>query len=301
MLMKITYVLVTLNRLEELQVALRRVSPYVDRTCVVDGGSEDGSIEWLGSDECKKMNVDFKVSKQVRLQYGDHTPRERNQYLEMAGTEGWILYTDTDEWLEEEACKNLYKLAEYAESVGANRIAFRAHDYWTHEDGQIYDHLSDYYNQSSMWRATSKQTYIGHTHAGIYTGEQPRVLQVGFEYLHVKNERTMWKNGSFLYWTSAKVADNVTEDPIWKQFHEVMRKYGYEDWHLFNKDMVKGNIPEEVKRWFIDHRDSENSDERSNFVHYFIFLHPSENILHISNRDKEWDYVEKCRIKRGLV
>ena len=34
---KITYCLLTLNRKQELQKAIRRVAPYVDRTIVIDG------------------------------------------------------------------------------------------------------------------------------------------------------------------------------------------------------------------------------------------------------------------------
>src|SRR3990167_8613731 len=123
----IVYALVTLNRLNELQTAIRRVAPYVDKTIVIDGESTDGSIEWLSSHEAKNLRVQFKVSKQYRYQYGNHTPKERNQYLDLIEPFGtWIICTDTDEWLEEEACKNLRNLAREAESKGINNIVFRA-------------------------------------------------------------------------------------------------------------------------------------------------------------------------------
>ena len=295
--MKITYCMVVLNRLDEMQTAIRRVAPHVDRTCVVDGGSTDGTIEWLESEECKKLNVDFKVSKQYRYSVGEHTPKERNQYLEMAGHEGWLLYTDSDEFLEEEACKNLRKLAEFAESNGVDGVCFRAHDVWTYEAGEVYDNVSDYWNPM-FWKGYSGQHYVGHTHSSIARpGAINRWMKTGFEYKHVKTERRMWQNSTYLWWTTSGIAQNEHND-IWREFHKLMESHGHVDWHEFNKEMTKGNLPDEIKKWFIDHKDAENSEERSWFVWYFIFSHPEENTDKIGNRDMGWDYVEQSRIKR---
>jgi glycosyltransferase involved in cell wall biosynthesis len=296
---KITYALVTLNRLEELQFACRRVSPWVDRTVIVDGGSEDGTLEWLASQEAKDLKIEFKVSKQYRYAYGNHTPKERNQYLEMAGADGWILVTDTDEFLEEEACKNLRSLVERAEAQGIDGLMFRAHDLWSYEDGQVYDNLSSYYHHSMLFKAYPGMTYTGHTHSGIHRpGCKNRWAKTQYEYLHVKHERTMWRNDTYMWWTSAKVADNVTDTPEWLEFHELMRRHGHVDWHEFNKEVTKGNLPQDIKNWFIAKKDSENPQERAWFVHYFIFMHPEENVGQLSNRDKSFDYVEQCRLKR---
>lgn len=301
--MKIEYALVTLNRLSELQRALRLVSPHVDRTIVVDGASEDGSIEWLNSQECKEMRVEVKVSKQYRYAYGNHTPRERNQYLELASkNDSWLLITDTDEYLQEEAVKSLRQLATDAERKGYNNIGFRAHDYWTYEDGQVYDNLSNYWHHSMFFKATPKMTYVGATHAGIHRPElQNRKIDLPFEYLHVKQERNMWRNSAYLWWTTAKNASNFTDDPIWEDFHRLMKKYGWIDWHEFNKAMVKGNLPQEIKDWFIANKDDDNPEKRAYFMTYFIWLHPNENVDQVSNRDKQWNYLEQCkRISNGL-
>ncbi len=296
---KITYCLVTLNRLEELQYACRRVCPYVDRTCIVDGDSSDGTLEWLQSDEAKALKIEYKVSKQYRFAIGNHTPTERNQYLEMAGSDGWILVTDTDEFLEEEACKNLQSLIARAEAQGVDGLAFRAHDLWSYEDGQIYDNLTDHYEYSKgLFKAVPNMKYVGHTHSGLQRpGAANRWAKTKYEYLHVKNERTIWRNSTYLWWTTAKIADNVINTPEWDSFHAVMRVHGHVDWHEFNKEMNKGNLPQAIKDWFIAHKEAENAEERAWFVWYFIFLHPEENINKLSNKDKQWDYVEQCRIK----
>lgn len=297
---KITYCLVTLNRLEELQYACRRVCPAVDRTCIIDGGSEDGTLEWLASQEARDLKIEFKVSKQYRYALGEHTPRERNQYLEMAGHDGWILVTDTDEFLEEEAVKNLRSMIERAEKQGVDGIAFRAHDLWSYEDGQIYDNVSDHYEYSKgLFKAVPNMRYQGHTHSGLLRpGALNRWAKAPYEYLHVKNERMMWRNSTYLWWTTAKTADNVTGTPEWNQFHDLMRRHGHVDWHELRKVMEKGGIAPEIKEWMIANKDNDNPEQRAWFVHYFIFLHPEENIDKVSNKDKTWDYVEQCRLKK---
>lgn len=283
--------MVVLNRLEEMQFAIRRVAPYVTRTCIVDGGSSDGTIEWLQSKECRDMNVDFKVSKQFRYAVGNHTPRERNQYLQMAGYDGWILVSDSDEFIEEEACKNLDNLVNMAANQGAIGLCLRAHDIWEYEDGRVYDNVSDYWNPM-MWKGTPGQTYVGHTHSHIHLpGVNQKWVKSGYEYRHTKTERMMWQNSNFLYWTTSKNADNVTNDDTWVEFHNLMQKYGHYDWHEFNKYMVNGNLPKEIKDYFIAKKDDENPELRAWFVDYFIFKHPEENVDKIGNVDMEWDYA----------
>jgi len=295
---KVTYCMVVLNRLEEMQKTIREIAPHVTRVCVVDGGSDDGTIEWLDSEECKSLNVDYKVSKQVRLQYGNHTPRERNQYLEMAGHDGWLVYSDSDEMIDVEACKNFDGLINMAEAVDADGICFNSHDIWTYEDGQVYDNVSNYWNPM-MWKGYPGQHYAGHTHSHIVRpGAANRWIKSGFQYRHIKTEWRMWLNSTYLYWTTSGVAQNVTTDPVWLGFHELMKKYGHVDWHEFNKEITAGGLPDEIKGWFIDHRNAESPEERSWFIWYFVFLHPEENVDKLDALDKVWNYVEESLLKR---
>ncbi len=297
---KIAYAVVTLNRLSELQRAIRNVSSNVDCTFVSDGGSTDGTIEWLQSDECKKLNVQFQIEKQYRFQYGNHTPIARQPYLDMALKNNcdWIYVSDTDEYLEEHASRNIRGLVQYAESNGYDGIAFRAHDIWTYEDGQVYDNVSNYWN-ATMFRTAPGMHYGGHTHSGIVRpGARNKFWQAPYEYLHIKHERQMWKGSTFLYWTTAKNADNVTNDTEWLEFHELMKQFGYLDWHEFSKVMDAGTVPEPIVKWFIDHKDHDNPEVRAWFVHYLIFLHPTLNKDQVSNKDKQWDYVQQCQLKK---
>lgn len=285
--MKLTYCLVTLNRLDELQRACRTVCPHVDRTCIVDGGSTDGSIEWLQSHEAKQLKIELLVSPQVRLARGNHTPGERNKYLEMAGSDGWILTTDTDEFLEEAACKDLRRLAEEGERDGITGYRFRAHDITLYKDGRVYDNQTDYYNPM-FFKSCPGIHYVGHTHSAISRpglGNAGNWRNVNYEYIHQKTEQRIWQSSTYLFWTTARVAQNITDTPEWLEFHRLMEKYGHTDWHKFNKVMDAGQVPDEICQWFIDHRNSKNPEERAWFVHYFIFKHPELNVKKLSNID----------------
>lgn len=302
--MKIGYALVCLNRKDELILACKNVSPYVDRTFISDGGSTDGTIEWLESPEAKSLNIGYTIKKQVRLQYGNHTPEARQPYLNMALAAGmdWLYVSDTDEYLEEAAAKNLHQLVQEAQAQGCDGIGFQAWDYWTYETGEIYDNVSNYWN-STMFKVYPGMKYGGHTHSGIVRpGAVNRFWKAPFKYKHVKHERQMWKSSTFLYWTTSKNADNVTTDPEWLAFHEMMKKYGFLDWHELNKVMDKGELPDEICQWFIANRNDDNPERAAWFIHYFILLHPELNTQRISSERHNrytWDYVEQCRAKRN--
>jgi hypothetical protein len=301
--MKITLGMVVLNRKDEVIENLRRTCPYVDRTIIVDGGSEDGLQEWLFSDEARQLGVEPIVHKQVRMQYGNHTPTERNIYLNQmeTGSGNWALVLDSDEFLEEEALKSLHSLAERAEKTGGNSICFQAHDIWTYADGRVYDNVAEYWHHSMFFKCVPGMTYQGHTHAGVHRPGIPyRAIKSPLQYEHRKTELQMWKSSCYLWWTTSKTAQNVTTDPVWLAFHSMMKRHGYLDWHVFKKVMDKGTVADEIKQWFIDHRDDANPEAAAWFVHYFVNLHPEQNTNKL-NSDTiykvSWDYVLNERTK----
>lgn len=284
---KITYCILALDRLFELQVAVRRVAPYVDRTIVIDGFSTDGTVEWLQSQECKDLRVEYKCIEQHLYQYGNHNPDKRNPYIYMAGDEGWILVTDSDEFLKEDTCKNLRPLIAKAEAEGYDGIKFQPHDIWYKADGSIMRNIEHKDFWSPMfWKIYPGQYYEGHTHVTIKRpGAKDKWLNTSYQYEHVKDELRLWRNSTQNYWTTVGLATNNTNDAIWLDFHKLMKKYGHTDWHKFDKVMKQGNLPQEIKDWFVAHKDADNPEERSWFVWYFVFLHPEENIDKLSNRD----------------
>ena len=306
----IVLTMVQLNRKENLIRNIELQATFMDRIMISDGGSTDSSLEWL-KENASRYNIETVVKKQVRLQYGKHTPTARNPYLERLNPskDKWMLCVDDDEFLEEEACQKLKHFASKAEELGFNEIRFQARDLWTYTTGETYDNLAEYWKQDMFVRIVSGMTYLGDTHSGLYRpGITPRFAKAQgtdgrfLHYRHEKTEERMWQNSTYLYWTTCGVAQNRTDDPSWKQFHELMSKHGYYDWHEFNKAMDKGNLPSEITDWFIDHKEDENPEALSYFIHYYIFKHPEENIQKIScERHNRYtcDYLTRAQEKKN--
>ena len=137
----ITFCMVTFNRKDETVINVRRTAPHVNRTIIIDGGSSDGTIEWLNSDECKNLNVECYV-----YPWQDNPPEQRNRYLNLV-KDGWVLALDCDELLDIPVLYKLRYVAKEAVDKGCDGVAFRAHDIQIEPDGGIYDSLSSYYNR----------------------------------------------------------------------------------------------------------------------------------------------------------
>ena len=288
--------MVVLNRKDEVIENLRRTCPFVDRTIIVDGDSEDGLKEWLLGEEAKTLEIEPIIHKQVRLQYGDHTPTERNIYLNKMDTSpgNWVLVLDSDEFLELNALQDLHMLAEKADGAGCNSICFQAHDIWTYADGRVYDNIPDYWHHSMFFKSHPGMHYQGHTHAGVHRPGLPyKAVRTSLNYEHRKTELEMWKSSCYLWWTTAEPAQNNTNDDTWLEFHRLMKRHGYKDWHVLKKVMDAGEVPHEIQSWFIDHRNDDNPEASAWFVHYFVSLYPEQNEekLRSDRYNVDWDYV----------
>ena len=280
---KVTLCMASFNRLDESKIWVRRHSPFVDRTIIIDGGSWDGSIEFFNSQECKDLNVECYVHPWV-----DDPPGQRNKYLDLIDG-GWVLVLDCDELLEEPAVYKLRYLAKDAEDKGCDGVAFIAHDIQIEPEGGIYDSKSNYYNRS-FFKATPKMRYMGHTHVALYRPDaKDRCMKTEYQYFHIKPWADVFFRACRNYWTTCGVADNRNDDKSWLEFKQLVKDSGFNYFYQFAEYMKKGNIDDKFKKWFIEHKDDENPEARSWFISYFMFLHPQENVDQIGNRDLQYD------------
>ena len=280
---KVTLCMVSFNRLEESKNWVRRQSPFVDRTIIIDGGSWDGSIDWFQSQECKDMRVECYIHSWV-----DKPPEQRNRYLDLIH-DGWVLVLDCDELLELPAIYKIRYIAKEAEDRGCDGVAFRAHDLQNDLEGGIYDSLSNYYNRL-FFKSSPMMKYLGHTHVGLYRPDaKDRCMKTEYQYYHIKPWADQFIRACRNYWTTCAVANNRTDDPDWIQFKNMTKEDSFQYFYQFFEYMKKGSIDQKYKVWFIDHRESENPEARSWFVSYFMFLHPEENINKLSNKDVQYE------------
>jgi len=280
---KVTLCMVSFNRLEESKVWVRRQSPFVDRTIIIDGGSNDGSIEFFISKECRDLRVECYV-----YPWEDDPPTQRNKYLDLIH-EGWVLVLDCDELLETPAIYRIRYIADEAEKRGCDGVAFLARDIQTDLDGGISDNLSNYYNRL-FFKASPGMKYMGHTHVALFRpGMKDRCMKTEYQYYHIKPWADQFIRACRNYWTTCAVANNRNDDPNWINFKKMTTDTGYIYFHQFLEYMRIGNIDNSFKKWFIEHKEDGNPEARSWFVSYFAFLHPEENIEKLGNRDIPYD------------
>lgn len=282
--MKITYGLITWNRLEELKTAIRRVSPHVDRTVVIDGGSTDGSLEWLASDFCSRNRVEVFV-----YPWKDNFIEQRNRYIQHAGEEGWLITTDTDEHLEDAAAYTLRSIAQKAEGEGCSLVRFRAHDIHIHIDGSVQEHRPDYW-EPMFFKLGHGVKYTGTLHHSLVRAPG-KAINSDLRYFHVKSVPNMWFHGARNYWLSSSMARN-TEDRTHSEFREMCRRHGIEYFHDMAKRMREGTVPRECVEWIVRYKDADNAEMRAYFITYFVLMHPELN-YGLSNRDFPYESNRK--------
>lgn len=285
---ELVFCTVVKDRTQELKRVVRKHAPFADRSIVVLHRHNPANEEFIQSQECQDWNVEWTL-----LDVPYHPPTMRNTYLHKLTPGSWAFHMDCDEYLEEPALYQLRTLVAKAEEQQVNRIAFNAHDIRIGLDGQVSDNKSGYFNPM-MFKAYEGICWAGETHGGIHTpGVQPKIAQVPYRYFHIKTSASEFLRGCHNYWSTGQVAQNNTNVPEWKELKHLFAQHGYREFADFYPVMLEGKVPEDIKHWFIMHRDDENSEARSWFVVYFGLMHPEQNIYLAGNRDLPYDKDRK--------
>jgi hypothetical protein len=295
--MKIVWTLLCRGRTDEFIYSVRNHAPFVDHSIIVLHGDVEENKEneeYLVSAEAKQWDLEVVRS---NIPYDPKALRDLymerlDVYLEKVGEPVWFLLTDSDEYLELPALYTLRLVAEEAEKQGFNIVGFNSHDIQPHPDGKVWEQVSSYWNPNFNKHYLGMR-YTPGTHIGLARPVAPRMAKSPHRYFHVKTVGSQWIRGCRNYWTTAAVAQNTTDDPAWQEFKTLCAKHGIENFDGMVKLMHGGEVPEELTRWFILNRNSDNSEARSWFVVYYVFLHPELNFGCAGNRDYDYDKDRK--------
>jgi len=272
---------------------MRTHAPFVDRSIIILHGDDEENADnnaFLASEECAQWDVDVV---RTNIPYDPKALRDLymerlDVYMEEAGDSIWFLITDSDEYLELPALYSLRHIAMQAVESDVNVVGFNSHDIQTAPDGSVWQNKSDYWNPNFN-RHYMGMRYSPGTHIGLQRPQGTKMAQAPLRYFHVKTLGSQWLRGCRNYWTTAEVAQNTTNDPIWQEFKDLCSKHGYAEFDQVWADIQAGTIHEDLTQWFILNRNSDNSEARSWFVVYFVYLHPGLNIGCAGNRDYPYD------------
>ena len=270
--MKITYCMMTLNRLYDTMRAIERVKPYVDRVVIVDGGSTDDTILTLRNYEGVELYLH---------PWEDDFSKQRTLYLDHAGENGgtdWVLVSDPDELYSEEALKNMRNEIDNCGSY--NMLAFESHSV-SMEGPKIVHHSHDKYWKALLFKWNQGIHYVGNPHETLVIDGGIRVKNIPYYYYHIKQNNMTWHRGcrnAFIGGGGPNLGEN---HPLWRPFLALVKeKTGIVTWADFDTYMVKGNIDPAIKERlcaFKDEVDYDGASEwREFYKTYFRIYHPEE-------------------------
>lgn len=271
--MKITYCMMTWNRLYDTMKCIERVKPYVDRVVIVDGGSTDDTILTLRNYEGVELYLH---------PWQDNFSGQRTNYLKHAGEDNggtdWVLVSDPDELFSVEALENMRK--EIANAGPHNMLAFESNSI-TMRGPKIVNHRHDKYWKPLLFKWNPGIHYVGNPHETLMIDKGPRIKNLPYRYYHIKQDNITWHRGARNAWIGGGGPNMGERQKLWKPFRDLVKqKTGLEKWSDFDSYMIKGNIDHEIKESLCKFKDETgydgSSEWREFYKTYFRIYHPEE-------------------------
>lgn len=259
------------NRFSELKRNLYHNSQFFDRVIVVSDSSEPEVNDWLTSDEAKRLKIEAVLDFD-----GYQTIRLRNRYLAAAEKTGWMMRLDVDEFLSLEGGHNLREIIRQAEGAGINIVEFKACDIVAQLDGSTRIANPDFWCPN-LFKLTPQITYQGLHHEGINLGVPHQHARVDFKYYHIRSEASVHLRGTRNGFAVAQPAGGPGDEAAWRALRSRCAEAGITAFYQLESLMRAGAVPPSLTEWFIEQRNSVNSEFRSFFVTYFVLLHPELN------------------------
>ena len=314
------------NRLEMMKANIERAYPYFDQFVIIDGGSTDGSVEWLKEQE----KVDL-----VEFKWCDNFPLSRNQYLNRVGELresdeiSLCCVHDDDEFYSEYLMKNLNGIASQMIQNNINQFAIRCRSVSIDRDmNRVWESLDDFWKPLIfLWEeGIHYADTILHESLMPPSGQRQVRAQDFVDtdhemtYEHIKKENVIWPRGMRNFYTFGGGPNLGEKQAHWRPFREMLARAGdFENWTAVEAYLEAGNIAQELKDWFIKHRLEGTSTEehgiehdarqdaydgaseiRECFLTYFVWFHPEELPEELLEKDKNYkDYATEARKING--
>ena len=273
---KITYVCMTQDNLANNKRNLPIVLPHVDRAVIIDGGSQDGTVEYL-----KSLGPKVEVYHRA---WDDSFANQYNEYLKHV-KEGWVLLCDDDEVPSEQLLTVLRQIVE--QSGGGTKfdhVEFRANDV-TYIEGDWENRVDNgpcEYYRKIFFKWNPDLRYTVHLHQALQGLKGP-VAKSQEHYYHIKSTKDQERNACRNYfisgeWPSHPVVEGI-KTPEWKEMRDHMsEEHDVKLFSQLNGLMVSGQACQWFRDWAELYRthnagiDGESSGELRAFARYLDLL-----------------------------
>jgi len=324
MKMKTYFCQMVVNRLEMMRFNLEHAFPYFDHFVIVDGGSTDGSVEWL-KEQPKVSLVEFK--------WCDNFPKSRNQYLIRVGElrepdeVSLCCVADDDEFYSEYLMQNIHNAGALMLSQGANQMAIRCRSVSLGRDNsRVWENLDNFWKPLIFFWEPGIHYADSVLHETLIPPSGVRPMQVEDAantnqevlYEHIKRENIIWPRGFRNFYTFGGGPNLGENQALWRPFRALLAEIGsFENWIAVEEYLVKGNVDQRLKDWFIKYRldgtseygiEHEGrkvpydgaSEVREAFLTYFVWYHPEELPKELLETDRAYkDYATEAKKIHG--
>lgn len=315
------------NRLEMMKANISRAYPYFDKFIIVDGGSTDGTVEWLKKQDKVEL-VEFK--------WCDNFPLSRNQYLKRVGEireeseVSLCCVADDDEFYSQFFMAHVKDFAFQLLQNNFNQLAIRCRSVSIDREGnRVWESLDDFwkpliffwepgihYADTRLHETLIQPSGMRQTRANDFADTEQEIL-----YEHIKQENVIWPRGMRNFYTFGGGPNLGPRQPLWQPFRQMLDRAGpFENWTAVEKYLEEGNIAQEIKDWMIKYRHEGISAEELGFEHggrmddnydgsseirecfltYFVWFHPEELPQKIIEKDKDYkNYVHEAQKIHG--
>jgi len=306
----ITFAQMTCN-FEGTKKCLEQVLPYVDRAIIVTGELTDEEIKAL-EDMDEKVHVFWH-------EWEDNFSKQRNNYIKeikkMGKPYGWVLVTDHDEVLSEEACKLLRPVVDQS-NEGQNYSVVKINSYditYDNLGNKVHENQSDWYKDLlfKVWHTTH---YVGNHHEGLRTIITGIIkMPKSAPYYHIKTFEHIIRRGIENFWIGGGGANIGKNNPIWVELKDICKKLGLNSFNEFENYLKEGNIDKSLSDWMIKYRNHDempwvDSELRSFFIYYYYYLHPEERpegieskYLNYAPKETDTGIVSRLDDKEGEI
>ena len=305
------FCMIVCDRFHTMVENLTNAMPYVDEIIVVDGGSTDGTLEWLAKNP--KIHV-------INFPWCDDFAASRNQYLnkiaELRAEDELSIYVraDDDEFFSYPVLEHLKDIMADCWSMGFNQARVRVKDVVLDRRGQVVSAEIGEFRKPLIHTWQPGMRYVGEVHEALVSPEGANQVDLldhygQFIYEHRKQEYVWWPRGlRNFFLKGGGVPPQADRQELWLDFRKMITKYGdFPTYRHFEKYLSGGNIAPEIKDWFITHRkyglpsyDAKYTEIREGFLTYFLWFHPEELPAELIEQDKEYmNYLAEIKKIHG--